>query len=247
MAATSEVPASWKKKESGPGRPKSGYWLADGRTKVSSVTTIVNRFDDKSAIIGWAGKTGYEQGQNGEEYNLYGSRDEGGDIGRYVHDLIQADLDENEPPEPPKGMKADLVDQAQQGFTSFIEWRDSTKLVIESSEIPLVSEHHRFGGTPDGTARSARGLALADWKSSKAVYLSSYILQLVGYEILWNENHPDDPITAGFHLVRFGKSGTQFTHSFVGMDNPVLVVARMQFLSLVDAFARDKILDRLKA
>lgn len=223
------------------GRPAKGYFLKDG-TKVPSVTTIISRFKEMGGLMFWA----FKQGQEGAA-TLYEKRDEAGDVGHYVHALIDADLSKVEPPAPPRGMTPALIEQAQQGFTSFIGWMDSSKIIVESLETPMVSEIYGFGGTPDGKGIEPAGLSIVDWKSSGAVYLSEHILQLVAYEILWNENHPDTPVSNGYHLVRFGKMGDQFTHVRIGPTHHMIAVARRQFLRLVEAYQDAKTLDQLKA
>ena len=37
-------------------------------------------------------------------------------------------------------------------------------------------------------------------------------VQLGGYGLLWDENFPDDPVTGGYHLVRFDKVTGGFEH-----------------------------------
>ena len=37
---------------------------------------------------------------------------------------------------------------------------------------------------------------------------------IAAYKQLWEENHPDRPITGGYHLLRFDKEHADFTHHF---------------------------------
>ena len=50
-----------------------------------------------------------------------------------------------------------------------------------------------------------------DWKSSKDIY-PDYKIQVRGYGLLWDENHPDQPIDGGYHIVLFNKENLGFTH-----------------------------------
>jgi hypothetical protein len=84
------------------------------------------------------------------------------------------------------------------------------------SETQMVSEKYRFGGTPDAPAISVHDkLSMGDWKTGNAVYWD-HLVQLAAYGILWEENHPDQPILGGYHLVRFSKDNPDFDHKFWG-------------------------------
>jgi len=98
-----------------------------------------------------------------------------------------------------------------------------------------VSETHRFGGTLDLILRTPQGLAVGDFKTSNAVY-SDYLIQLGAYALLWEENRPDDPLTGGYHLMRFAKEHGDFTHRFW----PNLDEAKEQFLLFRKAYDIDK-------
>ncbi len=98
---------------------------------------------------------------------------------------------------------------------------------------------HRFGGTLDAILVQGK-LALGDWKTSNGIY-ADYLLQLSAYQILWEENFPDRPITGGFHLLRFSKATddsdpVSFSHHYWSQ----LDVAKEQFLHLLAAFKLDK-------
>jgi hypothetical protein len=83
-----------------------------------------------------------------------------------------------------------------------------------SVEEQLVSETHGYGGTMDGVAEDSKGrLVLIDFKTSDGVYMD-HLVQLGAYRILWNENHPETPLTGGSHLGRFSKQHGDFTHHY---------------------------------
>src|SRR6185437_15452747 len=100
-------------------RPRQGYKLKDGSDAVGT-TTVINRFKDSGGLINWA----FAQGKAG--LNLYDTRDAAADIGSYVHELIEADIDKADPPEPPKGFTEAQINQAQEGFGAFVEWTQQT-------------------------------------------------------------------------------------------------------------------------
>lgn len=79
------------------------------------------------------------------------------------------------------------------------------------SELPLISERYKFGGTLDAMFVQDE-LSLGDFKTSNTVYVD-YLVQVIGgYALLWDENFPNRPIS-GFHLLRFSKDG-DFAHHY---------------------------------
>jgi len=59
-----------------------------------------------------------------------------------------------------------------------------------------------------------------DWKScsGKIIPYADHKIQVRGYGILWDENHPDIPIDGGYHLVAFNKNSLGFTHWYRDKD-----------------------------
>jgi hypothetical protein len=85
----------------------------------------------------------------------------------------------------------------------------------DQAEKPLVSELHRYGGTPDAVLRLPDGrLAMGDWKTSNGIY-RDYLIQVAAYTILWEENG-NEPITGGYHICRFSKEFPDFEHRYYG-------------------------------
>jgi hypothetical protein len=212
--------------ERGPGRP-DGYYLAD-KTRVPSATTITGRFKESSGLLRWA----FQRGKDGNA-DLY---DETAlTVGSLVHKVIESEI--NDLPSPL--IPAEHAAQVDSAVSAWHEWFLSTSLTIVATEIPLVSEKHRFGGTLDTIVRNRKGeLAMGDWKSSKAIY-SDYLLQLAAYRILWNENR-EEQITGGYHLVRFSKDHGDMEHRFY----PSLTDAEHMFLLLREAYDIDKNLSK---
>jgi hypothetical protein len=219
--------------------PRAGYRLADG-TRIPSVTTIIGRWKESGGLLQWA----FKQGQDGKA-SLYEERDAAADIGTMAHAMCDA------------AMRFDSVDgalnafkptEAQAGkvrtaYEAFCTWRGNHVDRCESAETPMVSEIHRYGGTPDFVIRTKDGrLAMADIKTSNAVY-RDYLMQVAAYGILWNECHPDDPITGGFHILRLGKEHADFEHRYY----PELEQAAELFLMLRKAYDLDAALKKRAA
>ena len=214
--------------ERGAGRPEA-YRLKDG-TRVPGVTTIISRFKDSGALLHWA----FKQGQSGTKH-LYEKAEEAADVGTLVHDTIEAKLHGDPLPEIPPDKK-ERVDSAMRAFES---WREGRRLEIIATEVPLVSEDYRYGGTIDAVGREADGrLVLVDWKSSNAIY-SDHLLQLSAYAELWDESKGLDPDLSimGFHLVRFSKEHGDMEHRYW----PELGDAFEMFRHLREAYDLDKL------
>ena len=105
------------------------------------------------------------------------------------------------------------IQQAIRAFGSCLEWKRQTKLEVLESELPLISEKYRFGGTLDAMLIQSK-LSLGDWKTSANIF-PDFLCQLAAYGILWEENYPSMPLEGGFHLMRFSKQG-DFSHHWWG-------------------------------
>lgn len=197
--------------------PKSGYHLKDG-TRVPGTTTIIGRWKDSGGLIMWAYKQGREHEALAQRVRhkelpeatkvpsrLYEVVEEAADIGTEAHGLVEAHINGDDlPAASPTAMDA---------FNAYLSWEAQSKLEIVEQEMQLVSEEYRFGGTPDAIGRIGNELCLVDWKTSNSVY-SDYLIQLAAYKHLWEENHPDRPLTGGFHLCRFAKEHGDFAHHY---------------------------------
>jgi hypothetical protein len=181
-----------------------GYFLKCG-ARVPSVTTVLGRFKDAGPLMYWA----WQCGKDGLDYRA--ERDKAADAGTLAHAAVEAHV---------RGQPfvwtgdTQVVERAQKAFGAFLEWADQTKLTVDKTELPLVSEQYRFGGTFDAILLGTKR-AMGDWKSSNAVY-GEYLAQLAAYGQLWKENFPDQPIEGGFHLLRFDKTHGDFTHKWWG-------------------------------
>lgn len=203
-----------------------GYFTSDGN-RVPSVTTIISRFKDSGALIWWA----WDLGMKKIDYREV--RDKAADAGTLAHLMIEQWA---QGAQPSVEGDPEVIKKAEQAFGAFLEWAEQTHLQIIHSEVALVSEKHRFGGTLDAMLVNGK-LSLGDWKTANAVYADN-LMQLAAYGILWEENHPDQPITGGYHLMRFSKNEGDFEHRWFGD----LEIAKRQFIRLRDAYEDDKLL-----
>ena len=224
------------------GRPTAGYTLKDG-TSVIGVTTILNRFKNSGPLLHWA----FAQGKlaaRGEIKSLYDKRDEAANIGTAAHEMTECFLRGEDPTPKRNELLPSEQDRlkAQQAYEMFLEWWGQTNLKVYKYEIPLVSEQYRFGGCPDWILETPKGLAIGDIKTSKGIYVD-YLIQVAAYKHLWEENYPDEPITAGFHICRFSKDFPDFDHKYCAELNE----AWEQFLLFLRAYQIDKALKKRAA
>jgi hypothetical protein len=127
--------------------------------------------------------------------------------------------------------------KAQNAFSMYQQWAAQSSLRIVAQEMPLVSDAYGFGGTPDAIGEIDGQLCLVDWKTSNGVY-SDYLLQIAAYRVLWEEAHPDQPLTGGFHLCRFAKEFGDFAHHYYReLDD-----AWSMFKLLLEAYRFDQVL-----
>ncbi len=197
--------------------PTKPYHTSDG-ARVLGVTTILGRFKDSGGLIHWA----WDCGVKGLDYRQI--RDEAAAQGTAAHKLVEDQI---------RGRPIDLssVDEkTATAYRAFLQWAKSTRLTTVETEVSLVSERYRFGGTLDGMLIHGE-LALGDWKTSNAIY-PEYLCQLAAYGVLWEENFSDRPILSGYHLLRFSKENLDFSHHFYAE----LTQARRAFLLMAELY-----------
>jgi len=215
--------------------PKKGYHLKNG-TRVPGTTTIIGRFKDASGLLYWA----CEQGkaiERGEISSLYDKRDAAADAGTLAHSLVEAHINKEPLPIIPD---TDIGKQAQQGYENYLRWAEDNRIKVISQEMEMVSEEYLFGGCPDAMGIDSREmLCILDWKTSNGVY-PDYLIQIAAYRQLWEENHPDQPVTGGFHLLRFSKEHADFAHHYWAE----LDTAWEQFKLFRAAYDNDKLLKK---
>lgn len=219
--------------------PKAGYYTKDGK-RVPGTTTILGRFKDSGGLIHWSWDVAHsplmearaliEGLTNGspnpeaakaflarpvESFDYRHVRDTAANAGTCAHDMVECFI-RKRPFEAAK-YPPEILEKAKPAFDAFQEWAGNSKLESFETEVSIVSEKHRFGGTLDAMLVGNK-LSLGDWKSSNAIY-PEYLCQLAAYGKLWEEAHPDLPIEGGFHLLRFSKQDSpddpvNFVHHF---------------------------------
>jgi hypothetical protein len=201
--------------------PAGGYFADDGG-RVPGVTTVLGRFKEAGPLIHWAWKLGIE----GKDYRKV--RDEAAGIGTLAHALVEADI-HKAPAVSLEGYTKDQIEAALRSFDAFKQWAKGNKFKVTDTEVQMVSQTYRFGGTIDGCYMGKKRV-IWDIKTSASVY-PEYLCQLAAYRWLWNETHPDDPCEPGGHIVRFDKINGDFGHFFFSdLDDAWMAFLHMRAL-----------------
>lgn len=178
-------------------RPRGGYDI-DGEA-VPGISTVSKVGEDQGGLMHWHWHEGHAWTGTYKQWKT--RADQPTDFGTQVHDLFetwlfQRDLfseDLSAYPQP-----------VQVSFGAARAWAEQSKVEVTHTELSMISRRLRVGGTIDAAVRVGGQRAIADWKSSKAIY-NEMKVQLAGYGLVWDECYPSDPVTGGFHLVRFDK------------------------------------------
>ncbi len=197
--------------------------------RVPGTTTIIGRFKESRALMYWANQEGLEgRPIRGPE----SQSEQACDIGTFSHAMVEADIRNTPPPDlddfardwtkkltkasdkTPEEIEAHVAGmlvKAQSSFDAYKEWKFQTKLIPYHTELALTSRRWLFGGCLDAVQIEGK-IALLDWKTSNGIYQDHIIQVGGGYSILWKENYPDQPITGGYHILRFSKTEGDLTH-----------------------------------
>ncbi len=155
------------------------YRLEDG-TIVPGVTTVLGVLN-KPALVKWANNLGL-QGIDSTKYV-----DATAQAGTLAHYLIECELTGETPDLAP--FSQEQITLAQHSLDKWTVWRKENKIrpKLIASEVPLVSEAHRYGGTIDIIAKLKGKTELIDVKTAKAIY-PEHIHQLAAYWYLAEAN-----------------------------------------------------------
>lgn len=178
--------------------PRQPYILKDG-TKAPGVTSIIKTIGfGTDPLISWANRIGLEGIDQKTELRRMG------DIGSAAHEHFEGIL--RGKPYEPRQWPDEIQAAAVPCVEAFREWRKGKRVTYVASELPLVSERWRCGGTFDVVARIDGGpLTLLDFKTSSGLR-ETYLAQIAAYidmiEEVWGKR-----IETGI-LVRLGRDGT---------------------------------------
>jgi len=179
------------------------YRTAAGEV-VPSVTTVIsqNLGWNTRALMAWSRKMGAE----GQDPNKV--RDAAADVGTLAHYHIMQHV-KGEPLDDAYVSEFSVQD-GQMALTClqrYLEWASTVGLEPVSSELGLVDEVCKVGGTIDMLATIQGANALVDFKTSKGVY-ADHVVQVAAYRhMVMHERDVDIPAV---YLVRLPKDGADF-------------------------------------
>ena len=156
-------------------RQHTVYKTADG-VRVPGVTTVLGILA-KPALIAWANKMGLAGIDTTKYVNA------AADAGKACHAMIEAHLnrevfDESE-------YDDETLSLAENGYLKYLDWEGQHELTDIHSEMPLVSEAWRFGGTVDLYCKLDGVPTLIDFKTNQSGIYDEMMHQVAGgYHLL---------------------------------------------------------------
>lgn len=148
---------------------------------VPGVTTVLNLLN-KPQLVAWANNLGL-QGIDNRKY-----LDEAAQVGGLGHYLIECAIKEMSPEEHIPDYSQNQIERASHAVSAWQTWCEQFRSVeTVESEVQLVSDEHRFGGTIDWLVKINGILTLVDFKTSAAVY-RDHRIQACAYWKLLQEN-----------------------------------------------------------
>ncbi len=164
------------------------YKTSDGE-RLPGVTTVINELGwNKNMLIAWSRREALA-GNDPDKIKNEAARP-----GTLMHSFIEGHI---------KGEKVDTVDftenqieLAKNSYFAFVEWERAMKPKYLGTEIQLVSEKYRFGGTADMIGEIGGELVLCDWKSSKGIY-PEMTIQIAAYKVAYEEMNPGKKVHHG--------------------------------------------------
>jgi hypothetical protein len=160
------------------------YILKDG-SEVCGATTIIGQIN-KPQLLMWVYRLASEKIKFWEVTNRSKN------IGTIAHYLIECYCKGDEP-------NQDFLDDyskkenkfAENSFQLFKLWLEMHDVIIVNTELQMVSETYKYGGTPDIIAYVDKVLTILDIKTGSGVY-PEVKYQLSAYKQLYNEKFNAD-------------------------------------------------------
>lgn len=171
-------------------------------------------------------------------------------IGTLTHELLDAQISGDAPPDVPARVAAsDVVPASEEEhvlgriagyFRAGQQFLEDMNLRIEASEQRLYSEVYGYAGTVDVVALWQAFRGIFDWKTTSSIHPVAVGTQTTGYQILWNENNPSRKVQRRF-AVQLHEDGSWKLHP---MDDPA---DRRRWLSAVAPDGKDPVLEHARA
>lgn len=156
------------------------YHTKDG-VEVPSCTTVL-KIVDTDFLPQWANSLGFKRKSYSEELNMY-SR-----IGTFAHALMENHIIGECPELNEKRQECGTEEQIQayKAFNNYLRFVNEHDFNPVHSELQLVSEKYKFGGTIDCICELDGAFCILDFKTSN-YFGKKMLLQLAGYVQLYKE------------------------------------------------------------
>ncbi len=164
--------------------PRHRYYLKDGR-EVPGASTLSRIGDDLTGLKDASIKMALERGLDS---NVVWKRD--ADMGTGVHGMIQQLL-QGKTITDPEVEGALITDELMKRtcwlcYRGWESWYATSDFKVLETEMSVVSEKERFGGTFDALLERGGEVWVADWKTSKQ-FNHAMLVQIAGYAGIVNE------------------------------------------------------------
>lgn len=167
---------------------------------VPGVTTIL-QLRAKPALTAWAFRLAKD---NPNLASLNNYVDDLAEIGSVAHLLIAAHVQGVQP------LLADhspnVVEAARVPFSKYLEWERGKKIEVIGTELALVSDKYRYGGTIDLVAMVDGRATVLDFKTGRAIY-NEYFYQVAAYAQLVKECV--GLTVADLRILQIGRTGNE--------------------------------------
>lgn len=215
-----------------------------GNEQVPGVTTVIKTSLGwgMQALIGWAVKITKE----GKDHRA--AMESAADAGTLAHTLVERYYNDllgrpnTKIGEATQGYTQDQVKSAGNALKAFMAWREGSRLSIVASELEVVNEFHKYGGSIDLVFKDDTGaIHICDVKTTNYL-LPDHLIQVAAYGDAYARKY-QVPVVAG-HLLRFGKGdATTFHHTY--WDNTALDLGMQAFLDLRNLYDLKKRIEGL--
>lgn len=159
------------------------FYTVDNETFYPSVTTVLEVYPKGYGFIQWL----KDNGNNADEVVRRAAEQ-----GSNVHDAIDEYLKGNPIEWGANG--SNYLFEEWQMICKFIEFWQALKPTLYASEVKIISEKFKLGGTIDIVCEinfnNKKERWLIDTKTSNGIH-TSHELQLAAYAKMWNEQHPE--------------------------------------------------------
>lgn len=140
-------------------KPGLQYWAAN--------ETAAAAIRDRAHLQADVERYGEEGARKRLAESRFATRDKAGDVGEYVHRLIEAHVKGSTPPPPMDDLRPQDVERARAHLARFREWEAEYRPSYVASEATVYHPAHGWAGTLDAIVELGhRGLGVVDVKNT---------------------------------------------------------------------------------